>query len=83
MDYIQYHPVEVIPTCDARAGWSRRDNAIAFCRGTRGLRSFLDFQGFRRYYCASPGHRGSAIRLYGIGPMELTETDKRGQWGDR
>lgn len=83
MEYITYRTVATVPTCEARAGWSIKDNGPAFCNATRGLRSIIDRQGHRRFYCPAKGHKGSLTRLFGEAPREWTETELRAQWGDR
>lgn len=78
---IDYREALPVPTCEARAGWSRTDNGPAFCMGRRGLRSIIDRQGFRRFACGAKGHRQSVIRLFGEAPREWTEAESREVWG--
>lgn len=40
------------------------------CQVRTGLRSFMDRQGIRRYFCASQGHRENAQRRFGVAMFE-------------
>ncbi len=40
------------------------------CMTTKGLRSHLDANGVRRFYCAAPEHRANVLRRFGLQPAD-------------
>ena len=57
------------PKCDANSsGRAATDWGMDFlpCQTRVGLRSFMDREGVRRYFCAAPGHRANVERRFGV-----------------
>lgn len=56
--------INPIPVCEAKTGFVADDRgfAAAYCYQTRGLRSVLDGNGHRHFYCAARGH-GENVRV--------------------
>lgn len=60
--------IQVAQTCEARTGQRAGEfhEEPIWCNAQRGLRSFLDATGTRRWYCPALHHKDTVARRYGV-----------------